>query len=155
MSTQDELDEQALNTAQKHYLDGVIDSYKDEVNPKAMDEILRVVNEKGEGAEGVERRLAGHVRSRAVAGAKANTDFSSLEDKFEEMVKKGLEDSGFNDPRPNHEIEPELEPEPFGMRQPSESDSFEIIRTKYGSGEIDTTTYEREREKRGLEPMRA
>lgn len=158
MSTEDEELERELAAASQRYAGDLVEQYgtgKDRIPPRDLDRIIDKVGRDGGDVTMLEKQLSGYVTTRAVKASKDHVDYSDLEDQFEDLIKKGLEESGLDTPRQDIGAEPEPEPEPFGQRTLVEGEDFRLVQEKYGSGEIDTATYDLEREKRGLEPMRA
>lgn len=152
MPTKDEIDQAALDTAEGEYLGQIVDSYAKNLSPKIIDKVLRVVAQKNEGVEGVERRLAGATIARKVAQAQDAAATPEIDKMMAEVDRRF--DSIMTDFGPR-QPEPELEPEPFGKRTVVEGEDFRLVQEKFGSGEIDTATYEKARADAGLEPMRA
>ena len=152
MPTKEEIDQEAMDTAEREYLGSVVDSYADSLSPKAIDKVLRIVAQKNEGVDGVQTRLANQVRMKAVAAAEADAATPEV-DKMLADVDKRFDSimDGFGPRQP----QPESEPEPEGQRTAREGEDMDSIARAYGAGEIDTATYEKERAARGLEPMRA
>lgn len=154
-TTVEEERENDLAVASARYTGELIDAYgtgKDRIPPRQLDAIIDKVGREGGDAATLEAQLSGWVRARAVHKATDHVDVSELgeelDSKFDEMME------GFNE-HIDIGAEPEPEPEPFGQRTPQEGESIDRIASMYGAGEIDTATYEAERAKRGLEPMRA
>ena len=100
----------------------------------------------------MERRLAGATIARKVAQAQDAAATPEIDKMMAEVDRRF--DSIMTDFGPR-QPEPELEPEPFGKRTVVEGEDFRLVQEKFGSGEIDTATYEKARADAGLEPMRA